>query len=650
MKIKNVLFIAIALMAITNMSSAAVNISTDGLLAAYDCKEGVDPSILYDVSGNGHDGTLLGTTNWTTEGLLFDGISGYADIGDIGSLETGYTIIAIYNTNDTNYQSILSRTTTSAPSTGGHGFTVRTQHMLQFNDATECVYASYQPLIDPTKYTYTSVRFDGSTIASRSPLTRSSFTCAGFNETSGNYKIGRLSHYAGWYLNGTLAYLAIYDRSMSDSELSETYNILKSEVDDRSINLPPLRDAQIVISHDDGFDTDYTTAYKISSSYGIPTTSYINGARVGQAGMLSWDEIKSLKYAGYDVEGHLYTHVSAITLTEEQLYISYQNNNNAFVSAGLPTPEHMSYPFGAYDSDVMSWTSDYRLSGRGVVSGTSVISSWYGPTSWYNLRAPGIYRPEGGNIDSIKLEIDDAISKNYTLIYHMHDVSLSPSASGCYTPLYEELMGYINSSGIEAVTFDTLYQELHGIRTYPPIEVDTENFIILGETTGSTYDSNVSEVGFVWGTTNLNNPGNLAPNESNYSNSYISDPGNYRQIEFNYTIELTNTTAPYYFYRAGAKVDGAWVYGSEITIANIQPVVATDANLMFESSASIVTDSTAMILVVVVVMIVGIAIGILQGKVSMEILFPTIIGLLIVMACIYAMYGIATQIQNAFGY
>ena len=76
----------------------------------------------------------------------------------------------------------------------------------------------------------------------------------------------------------------------------------------------------------------------------------------------------------------------------------------------------------------------------------------------------------------------------------------------------------------------------------------------------------------------------------------------------------------------------------------------TQSQTMYDSPASIVTGSTAMVLVVVVVMMVGIAIGILQGKVSMEILFPTIIGLLIVMACIYAMYGIATQIQNAFGY
>jgi PKD repeat protein len=91
-------------------------------------------------------------------------------------------------------------------------------------------------------------------------------------------------------------------------------------------------------------------------------------------------------------------------------------------------------------------------------------------------------------------------------------------------------------------------------------------------------------------------------------------------------------------------------YSGGFSEHDFEAIVATDANLMFDSLAGIVTGSTAMILVVVVVMMVGIAIGILQGKISMEILFPTIIGLLIVMVCIYAMYGIATQIQSAFGY
>ena len=76
MKIRNILFIAIMLMAISGTASAD-ELITDGLVAAYDCQEGTNPSVLYDISGNGHNGTIFGTPNWTAEGIEFDGIDDY---------------------------------------------------------------------------------------------------------------------------------------------------------------------------------------------------------------------------------------------------------------------------------------------------------------------------------------------------------------------------------------------------------------------------------------------------------------------------------------------------------------------------------------------------------------------------------------------
>jgi len=83
---------------------------TDGLVAAYDFRQGADPATLYDISGNGHNGTITGGATWTAEGLLFDGVDDCVNIGNIGSLAEGYTIFAAVKTTSGGLQSVVSRT------------------------------------------------------------------------------------------------------------------------------------------------------------------------------------------------------------------------------------------------------------------------------------------------------------------------------------------------------------------------------------------------------------------------------------------------------------------------------------------------------------------------------------------------------------
>ncbi|MCK9575971.1 MAG: hypothetical protein M0R51_08505 [Clostridia bacterium] len=93
-----------------------------------------------------------------------------------------------------------------------------------------------------------------------------------------------------------------------------------------------------------------------------------------------------------------------------------------------------------------------------------------------------------------------------------------------------------------------------------------------------------------------------------------------------------------------------FTYSGGFSEHDFEAIVATDANLMADGNASIVTNSVAMISVLVIVAMVVLAVALLKGKVVPGALPSAIIGLLIVMLCIYAMYGIATALQNAFGY
>jgi len=95
------------------------------------------------------------------------------------------------------------------------------------------------------------------------------------------------------------------------------------------------------------------TALPIAAARGVPCTSYTITGVVGTSWggeRLTWGQIKELRAAGWGIEDHTYNHHIPITeFTDEELILDLQMSDAAFVAAGLPPPEHISYPGTAAD-------------------------------------------------------------------------------------------------------------------------------------------------------------------------------------------------------------------------------------------------------------------------------------------------------------
>ena len=108
---------------------------------------------------------------------------------------------------------------------------------------------------------------------------------ASFREHTGNYYLGRLSYTSSYYYNGSIAYLAVYDRKLTSAELDQVNRHVQAAMADRGIQvavytpMPPM----IVFTTDDGKETDYTNAYRLAKERGIPLVSYITN-NIGTAG------------------------------------------------------------------------------------------------------------------------------------------------------------------------------------------------------------------------------------------------------------------------------------------------------------------------------------------------------------------------------
>jgi PKD repeat protein len=567
---------------------------TDGLVAEYNFVQGDDPAILYDISGNGHHGTIYGAT-WTAEGLQFDGTDDYVNLGDLGSLSNGYTIVAVAKAHTDHNGALLNRiSSTTSPSQNGKGLLLMKEptadrwRMRQYEDSEPSrMRSSSQTSPGSTnRWTVLCAQYgDGLLSLSVDDIPPSRATIdTSFREHTGNYYLGRLTYTSAYYYNGSIAYLAVYDRKLTPAELVQVNRHVWAAMADRGIQvevyipMPPM----IVFTMDDGGETDYTNAYRLAKERGIPLTHYITTDWVGMGGRLTWDQIREMRAAGFGFECHTHTHTAVDSLTEAELRANLEAVNAAFVAAGLPAPEHHAYPHGSFDEASRAIVAEYRETARSI--GGTIVDGWAckkpGWTGWDRLQAWNVYRDATGNVDDVKAKIDDAILKNQAVIFYTHDIRDSPSSQGLHTDLFEEILDYIaakrDAGLIEPVTIDGLYRAIQGIRTRPATGAGPVTITLHGETTGATYDKTVDYVGFVWGTTRHNNPEGIAPDASEYDHHWISAAGDYREDEFFYQLPDYAAGTEYY-YRAAARIDGTWYYGEELTYYSFPPLPVTDS-------------------------------------------------------------------------
>ena len=221
----------------------------------------------------------------------------------------------------------------------------------------------------------------------------------------------------------------------------------------------------VILTFDDGFKSDYDIVYQELTDRNMRSTHYIIANKVGEdETRMSWNDIKTMSDAGFDMECHSYTHPELIKNSSNEIIQQMVNVNNAFVSHGLPAPRHTAYPFGEYNDDVISVISSYRDSGRVV----SWQNNAYYPVD--SLKKPYELPCYPTDFNNTIAEIDKAIAGNYTLILGFHEIT--EIRSGTYEMSiseFESILDYIESKNIPTQTIAEYYDKTFQIPNVAPI-------------------------------------------------------------------------------------------------------------------------------------------------------------------------------------
>ena len=191
-------------------------------------------------------------------------------------------------------------------------------------------------------------------------------------------------------------------------------------------------------------------------------------------GFMSKNQVKELINNGWEGASHSVNHVQLQNLDDNDLDWQLKESKR-FINEELDgNCKHIFYPFGKYNSKVISYTKKYYESGISTPYARNIR-----PVNTYAINRCGIgsYEPSPGmTIDDFKNIIDTAITNKEMLVFMTHIAETSDENIS----RIEAIIDYVHSKGYSFETYDEAYQKHKNIIDIGEYIQDTGSYHMLG--------------------------------------------------------------------------------------------------------------------------------------------------------------------------
>lgn len=114
----------------------------------------------------------------------------------------------------------------------------------------------------------------------------------------------------------------------------------------------PMPPKPVVITFDDGNQTDYTYAFPILQEYGFQAVVYMVANRLGSTGFLSAAQLSELSAAGWEIGSHSMTHADLATLSGRELGMQVVGSKAQLEQNLRVEITSFAYPYGSFSPEV----------------------------------------------------------------------------------------------------------------------------------------------------------------------------------------------------------------------------------------------------------------------------------------------------------
>lgn len=130
---------------------------------------------------------------------------------------------------------------------------------------------------------------------------------------------------------------------------------------------------RVVISFDDGYEDNFTTALPIMEKYGYKATFFITTGHVGESNvwedvdmprlkLMNWEQIKSLSGRGHIIGGHTHNHINLALADLSEVKRDLTDSKRVLAEKLNQDFVPLAYPFGQYTEDVVALAKEIGYS------------------------------------------------------------------------------------------------------------------------------------------------------------------------------------------------------------------------------------------------------------------------------------------------
>ncbi|MFH2138895.1 MAG: polysaccharide deacetylase family protein [Candidatus Omnitrophota bacterium] len=134
------------------------------------------------------------------------------------------------------------------------------------------------------------------------------------------------------------------------------------------------RQRSVVITFDDGFESNYTDAYPTLKEYNIPATIFVVANWVGEPGMMSWEQIKEISDTELiEIGSHTLDHNELTKIRKDEARRQVKDSKMFLAEKLHKKINFLCYPCGSFDGFIRSLT---ELSGYKGACATHPGGEW----------------------------------------------------------------------------------------------------------------------------------------------------------------------------------------------------------------------------------------------------------------------------------
>lgn len=145
------------------------------------------------------------------------------------------------------------------------------------------------------------------------------------------------------------------DNEYTPITMDELYDFLK--------NNKPIPEKSVVITFDDGYRDNYTTAFPLLKEFNFKATVYVISNFLDNDLYMTKAQVKEMSDWGIDIESHTAKHEDLSKLTLDQQYETMKNSKDQLETTVGKKVDYIAYPFGKFNANTRNATekAGYKL-------------------------------------------------------------------------------------------------------------------------------------------------------------------------------------------------------------------------------------------------------------------------------------------------